>query len=112
LTIRLTASAANVDQQSLRRTANSLVALVQGSYPASIHLIQLRLLLAVYDYTYGRPEGTLQAIAGCARMAYAARIHLHYLPACREDTDIKARSDPGWSAVNRSSQYLVGDHHL
>lgn len=99
LTICLTASDAHTDQQSLRRTTNRLVTLVQESYPTSIPLIQSRLLLAIYDYAHGRPEDAFQAIAGCARMAYAARIHLHFLSACRKDTitssaNIKARSGP------------------
>lgn len=98
LTICLTVSAAHADQQSLRRTTNRLIALVRESYPTSIPLIQSRLLLAIYDYTHGRPEDAFQAISGCARMAYATRIHLHFLPACRKDTitssaNIKARSE-------------------
>ncbi|KAJ5308658.1 hypothetical protein PENANT_c053G02818 [Penicillium antarcticum] len=98
LTICLTASAAHVDRQSLRRTTNSLVALVQESHPVSIPVIQSRLLLAVYDYTQGRPEDAFQAISGCARMAYAARIHPHFLHNRQKDTvspgtDIKACSD-------------------
>ncbi|CAI7658321.1 unnamed protein product [Penicillium glandicola] len=98
LTICLTASAAHADQQCLRRTAHSLLALVQESHPTSIPLIQSRLLLAVYDYTHGRPENAFQAIAGCARMAYAARIHLHQPRESTKDgvspsTDIKASPD-------------------
>lgn len=99
LTICLTVTAGPVDQQSLRYTTNNLVTLVQESYPTSIPLIQSRLLLAVYDYTHGRPEDAFQAIAGCSRMAYAARIHLHFLPACRKDSitssaNMKARLEP------------------
>ncbi|KAJ5170579.1 uncharacterized protein N7500_003362 [Penicillium coprophilum] len=97
LTACLTVSA-HADQQSLRRATNSLVTFVQESYPISLPLIQARLLLAVYDYTHGRPEDAFQAIAGCARMAYAARIHLHCLPAYQKDdatptANTKAHSD-------------------
>lgn len=48
---------------------------MQGSHTPSIHLIQARLLLALHEYMQGRPEEAFEAIAGCARLGYAARIH-------------------------------------
>ncbi|XXG99869.1 hypothetical protein Hte_006210 [Hypoxylon texense] len=64
------------DRRSLYLATRSFLAQVQGSFPPDIHLIQARLLLAVYDYTCGRPDDAFDSIAGCARMAYAARLHL------------------------------------
>jgi hypothetical protein len=64
-----------VEQQSLYLTARSLFAQVQVSYSPSVPLIQAGLLLAVYEYTHGRPEDAFITIAGSARMAYAAGIH-------------------------------------
>jgi hypothetical protein len=65
----------SVEQQSLYLTARSLFAQVQVSCSPSVPLIQAGLLLAVYEYTHGRPDDAFMTIAGSARMAYAARIH-------------------------------------
>ncbi|KAI0380803.1 hypothetical protein F5Y04DRAFT_91959 [Hypomontagnella monticulosa] len=66
------------DRQSLYLTAKSFLAQIQASYPPSLDLIQARLLLAVHDYTCGRPDEAFDAIAGCTRMAYATGLHLHF----------------------------------
>lgn len=63
------------EQQSLYLTARSLFAQVQVAYQTSVPLIQAGLLLAVYEYAHARPEDAFVTIAGCARLAYAARIH-------------------------------------
>ena len=63
------------EQQSLYLTARSLFAEVQASYSSSVPLIQAGLLLAVYEYTHGRPDDAFVTIAGSARMADAAHIH-------------------------------------
>ncbi len=65
----------SIEQQSLYLTAKSLSARIQGSYSPSIPLVQAALLLAVYEYTHGRPDDAFVTIAGSARMAYAACIH-------------------------------------
>ena len=65
----------SVEQQSLYFTARSLFAQVQVSCSPSVPLIQAGLLLAVYEYTHGRPDDAFVTIAGSARMAYGARIH-------------------------------------
>jgi Fungal specific transcription factor domain len=65
----------SVEQQSLYLTAKSLFAQVQVSCSPSVPMIQASLLLAVYEYTHGRPDDAFVTIAGSARMAYAARIH-------------------------------------
>lgn len=64
-----------VEQQSLYLSARSLFAQVQVSCSPSVSLIQASLLLAVYEYTHGRPDDAFMTIAGSARMAYAANIH-------------------------------------
>ncbi|KAF7556148.1 hypothetical protein G7Z17_g1640 [Cylindrodendrum hubeiense] len=64
-----------VKQHSLYLTARSLFAQVQVSCTPSVPLIQAAILLAVYEYTHGRPDDALTTITGSARMAYAARIH-------------------------------------
>ncbi|KAF2229471.1 hypothetical protein EV356DRAFT_455759 [Viridothelium virens] len=65
-----------VTRRSLYLAARSLFAQVQACFRPSVHLIQAGLLLAVYEYVNGRPDEAFASIAGCARMAYAARIHL------------------------------------
>jgi hypothetical protein len=65
----------SVEQQSLYLTARSLFAQVQVYCSPSVPLVQASLLLAVYEYTHGRPDDAFVTIAGSARMAYAARIH-------------------------------------
>ena len=65
------------EQQSLYLTARSLFAQVQVSRSPSVPLVQAGLLLAVYEYTHGRPDDAFVTIAGSARMAYAARVHAH-----------------------------------
>lgn len=62
-------------RQSLYLATKALLAQLQGSLQPSVALIQACLLLATYEYANGRPEVALVTIAGCARMAYAARIH-------------------------------------
>lgn len=62
-------------RSTLYLAAKSICAQVQGSSAPSVHLVQARLLLALHEYMEGRPEEAFEAIAGCARMAYAARIH-------------------------------------
>ncbi|RDW77881.1 hypothetical protein BP5796_05733 [Coleophoma crateriformis] len=76
----------HVDGRTLHRATKSLFAQVQGFCPPSVHLIQAALLLAVYEYTHGRPEEAFVSLAGCARMAYAAGIH-RPSPAVHTDTD-------------------------
>lgn len=65
-----------VDRRSMYLSARSLLAQVQAIFPPSVHLIQAGVLLAVYEYVNDRPDEAFASIAGCARMAYAARIHL------------------------------------
>ncbi|KAK7754459.1 hypothetical protein SLS62_003479 [Diatrype stigma] len=76
ITLPLSEGAAR-QQESLYLTAKSLLAQAQVLFgpPPSVSLVQAGLLLAVYEYTHGRPGEALVSIAGCARMAYAARIH-------------------------------------
>jgi hypothetical protein len=65
-----------VDRRSLHLATKSFFAQVQALFPPSVPLIQAGLLLAVYEYAQGRPDEAFVSIASCARMAYAARIHL------------------------------------
>ncbi|KAI1501366.1 hypothetical protein F5X99DRAFT_383010 [Biscogniauxia marginata] len=64
------------DRRSFHLVTKSFLAQAQALFPPSIHLIQARLLLAVYDYTRGRADDAFDSIAGCARMAYTSRLHL------------------------------------
>lgn len=71
-----TSGAASVQQpEALHLAAKSLCYQVQGACGPSVHLIQARLLLAVHEYRQRRPQEAFESIAGCARMAYAARLH-------------------------------------
>jgi len=63
------------EQHSLYLTARSLLTQVQVSCSSSLPLIQAGILLALYEYTHGRPDDAFMTITGSARMAYAARIH-------------------------------------
>lgn len=76
--------------RALYLATKSLLARVQSSSPGCLSLIQSRLLLALYDYAHGRPEEAFDSIAGCARMAYAARLHLNSRPGDPRQT----HSDP------------------
>ncbi|KAI8627849.1 hypothetical protein F5Y19DRAFT_477016 [Xylariaceae sp. FL1651] len=64
-----------INRRSLYLATKALLAQVQGSLPASVHLIQANLLVAVFEYGSGRLGAAYATIAGCARMAYAAQIH-------------------------------------
>ncbi|KAF2198505.1 hypothetical protein GQ43DRAFT_474482 [Delitschia confertaspora ATCC 74209] len=70
----------HVDHDSLYLTATALFAQVQALFPPSISLVQAGLLLAVYEYMSGRSDKAFASIGGCARMAYAARIHVCNVP--------------------------------
>ncbi|KAF2115918.1 hypothetical protein BDV96DRAFT_574825 [Lophiotrema nucula] len=75
-------STSSIDRRQLLLTAKSLLAQVQGSFPVSVHLIQAALLLSLHEYAEGRPDDALASIASCARMAYAARIHVRDVSSC------------------------------
>lgn len=69
-----------VDRRSLHLATRSLLAQAQAVFPPSLHLVQAGLLLSLYEFAYGCPDMALATIAGCARMGYAARIHVHIRP--------------------------------
>ncbi|KAF5012134.1 hypothetical protein FDECE_1783 [Fusarium decemcellulare] len=77
--------------KSLYLAAKSIFAQVQGLHPCSVYTIQAGLLLALYEYIVRRPDEAFTSIAGCARMAYAARIHIRKpsLPDSPDSTNIK-----------------------
>ncbi|KAJ3533842.1 hypothetical protein NM208_g7800 [Fusarium decemcellulare] len=77
--------------KSLYLAAKSIFAQVQGPHPPSVCLIQAGLLLALYEYIARRPDEAFTSIAGCARMAYAARIHVRKpsLPDSPDSTNMK-----------------------
>lgn len=64
------------ERESLHLTARSLLAQVQVSRSRSLPLIQAGLLLAVYEYSKGRPEDAFVTISSSIRMAYAAHINV------------------------------------
>lgn len=66
-----------VELQSLYLTAKSLFAQVQASCAPSVSLIQAGLLVALYEYTHCQSDNAFVTLTSIARMAYAARIHLH-----------------------------------
>ena len=66
----------SVERQTLYLNARSLLAQVQVSCPPSLPLVQAGLLLAVYEYTHGRPDHAFVTIAASARTAYSAGIHI------------------------------------
>ncbi|KAJ0418388.1 hypothetical protein BJY00DRAFT_302786 [Aspergillus carlsbadensis] len=69
-------SVPGVTRQSLYLTTKALLAQVHGSVQPSVSLLQASILLAVYEYASGKTEVALATVAGCARMAYAAGIHI------------------------------------
>ncbi|KAF0327759.1 transcription factor gsfR2 [Colletotrichum asianum] len=64
-----------IDLESLYLVTKSLLAQVQSHYPCSLRLVQSKLLVSVYEYADGRPDQAFATLAGCARLAYAARLH-------------------------------------
>lgn len=81
-------------ESSFYLATKSICAQVQRSFAPSIHLIQARLLLTLHEYVQGRPEEAFEAIAGCARMAYAARIHRLTRSSTAGDLDAGEFEDP------------------
>ncbi|KAI0547029.1 hypothetical protein F4679DRAFT_555578 [Xylaria curta] len=77
------------DRKAFHLATRSLYSRVQTLFSPSLSFIQAGLLLSLYEYGHGRPEDALASIAGCARMAYAARIHRSssYLPRSPKPTD-------------------------
>lgn len=82
------------DKQSLYLTTRSLLTQVQVSCSPSVRIVQAGLLLAVYEYMHGRPDDALATLAGSARIAYAARIHVHD----RQDTDVASLTSGNMNA--------------
>lgn len=86
-----------IDRNSLHVTAITLFAQAQAQCPPSLHLIQAGLLLAVYEYISGRPDKAFASISDCARMAYAARIHICNQPSLQ----------PPWRPMEKASTALA-----
>jgi hypothetical protein len=86
-----------VDYASLHLTATALFAQVQTQCPPSLYLLQAGLLLAIYEYVSGRPDKAFNSIAGCARMAYAARIHV-----CNQPSP-----QPPWRPIDKAPTALA-----
>jgi hypothetical protein len=110
----------SVAQRLLYLTVKSLLAQVQASYPASILIIQAALLLAIYEYTHGRPEDAFVTISGSARMAYAARIHNHdhsctqvtHIASHGVDTDLLFQAEEAantWWGIIVCERYVPSD---
>lgn len=76
-----------VDRRSLHLATKSLFAQVQACFPPSVPLIQAGLLLALYEYSHGRPDDAFASITGCARMGYAVHLHLCKRASTDKDTD-------------------------
>jgi hypothetical protein len=87
----------HVGYASLHLTATALFAQVQAQCPPSLYLLQAGLLLAIYEYVSGRPDQAFTSIAGCARMAYAARIHV-----CNQPSP-----QPPWRPIDKASTSLA-----
>ncbi|KAI0859643.1 hypothetical protein F4860DRAFT_481723 [Xylaria cubensis] len=87
--VPLASGTRKADRKALHLATRSLYSQVQTLFPPSLSLIQAGLLLSLYEYGYGRPDDALASIAGCARMAYAARIHRSssYIPRSPKPTD-------------------------
>ncbi|KAI1736051.1 hypothetical protein F4680DRAFT_271019 [Xylaria scruposa] len=88
-TVPLAGGTRKADRTAFHLATRSLYSQVQTLFPPSLSLIQAGLLLSLHEYGYGRPDDALVSIAGCARMAYAARIHRgsSYLPRSPKPTD-------------------------
>ncbi|KAF7585881.1 hypothetical protein BBP40_009941 [Aspergillus hancockii] len=65
-----------IDQATLYLTTKSLYTQVQSTFPASLHLIQAGVLISAYEYATRKPHDAFASISICARMGYAARLHL------------------------------------
>lgn len=78
----------------------------------SISLVQANLLLAIYEYANGRPNIALVTIAGCARMAYAAHIHVR----CHtgNQLEVEEAGNTWWGIImyERLVSRLFSSHHL
>ncbi|KAH8692041.1 hypothetical protein BGW36DRAFT_419425 [Talaromyces proteolyticus] len=103
-----------IGRQSLYLAAKTLLAQVQGCLQPSIPLIQACLLLATYEYANGRPEVALVTIAGCARMAYAARIHdsrRHNMMNGDSRLEVEEATNTWWGIVISERAFIceVGD---
>lgn len=64
-----------INRQTLYLAMKSLFAQVQGFISPSVNLIQAGILLALYEYSNGRPDDAFVSITSCARMGYAAFLH-------------------------------------
>lgn len=65
-----------LDQETLYFATKALFAQVQASHPPSLNLIQAAITIATYEYANGRIHDAFTSIGTCARMGYAAGLHL------------------------------------
>lgn len=65
-----------VDQATLYLTTKTFYAQIQSSFPHSLHLIQAGIIIASYEYATKKVNDAFASIGVCARMGYAARLHL------------------------------------
>ncbi|KAJ5876806.1 hypothetical protein N7455_000271 [Penicillium solitum] len=72
----LAESSSAIDHATLYLTTKSLYTQIQSSFPPSLHLIQAGIIIASYEYATKKINDAFASIAVCARMGYAARLHL------------------------------------
>ena len=64
---------------SLYSATKSFFTQVQASLPLSLNLIQAGVIIATYEFFTGRIHDAFASISTCARLGYAARLHLAIL---------------------------------
>lgn len=72
----LAKSSSAIDHATLYLTTKSLYTQIQSSFSPSLHLIQAGIIIASYEYATKKINDAFASIAVCARMGYAARLHL------------------------------------
>lgn len=65
-----------IDHATLYLTTKSLYTQIQSSFPNSLHLIQAGIIIASYEYATKKINDAFASIGVCARMGYAARLHI------------------------------------
>lgn len=77
---------------SLYLATKALFTQVQASAPLSLNLIQTGVIIATYEYANGRVQDAFASIGACARLGFAAHLHLAH-PTQGPDLDTNPQAE-------------------
>lgn len=108
----LVASSSAIDQATLYLTTKSLHTQALASFPGSLHLVQVGILIAIYEYATGRINEALCSISLCARIGYATGLHLLSFTEGSDHSSQVAEKNSTWWAVVITERLVLASYYF